>query len=289
MTQMLPLNKLVALAEANEAHAYAHLVQSAAMEGVGVAMEGSLCLLNAPRLPSALVLNRVLGWGVDEAPDEASLERIAAAYGGRGFAIELSPPAATPQVLGWLGARRLRKLSSSQVLVREAAAPAPRYEAWARATGLRVEAVAPEAAHHLARISADNFRLPPLLREIIEAGMRGPRWRRWLAFDGDEPVAGSLTCIEGEVAWFGWASVLPSHRGRWVQSGLVARQLEDAAAAGCRWITTETMQSTQRRPDAAYMQMRRYGFADAYLRPAYVYAPPRPVSSGLSSKVSAAA
>jgi len=111
--------------------------------------------------------------------------------------------------------------------------------------------------------------------ELLAAGARGPGWRRWLAFDGEQAIGSSLSYVEGDVAWFGWTCVAPSHRGRWLHSAFLARQLEETAAAGCRWITTETALSTPQKPDPVHHNLSRFGFVDAYLRPVYVRAPLR--------------
>lgn len=270
-------NVVARIAELSEARAYASLVRGAGLDGFSVADVDGAVLLLAPAVRGALILNRVLGWGLgDEAPDE-SLARVAAVYeaASLGFAIELAPLAATPQRLAALKLRHIRKVSSSQVLIRNSVPPPPRYESWARTTGLRVESVGPTWAAALARLCCENFNMRPEVGELIQRGACAAGWSRWLAFDGEQIVGGSLSYVENGIGWLGWTSVLPSHRGRWVHAGIVARQLDDTIAAGCRWVTTETARSTLEQPDPAYYNLRRFGFEDAYLRPTYVKALPR--------------
>lgn len=265
------------IAEFSEARAYASLVRGAGLDGFATAEIDGAVLLLAPAVPGVLILNRVLGWGLMQDASEESLDRIAAPYAAAalGFGIELAPAAAAPDCLVALKSRQIRKVSSSQVLLRDCAPPPPRYESWARTTGLRVESVGPEWAGELARLCCENFSLRPEVAPLLQRGACGVGWRRWLAFDGEQPVGGSLSYVEDGIAWLGWTSVLPSHRGRWVHAGIVARQLDDTAAAGCRWVSTETARSTPERPDAAYYNLRKFGFQDAYLRPTYVKGPPR--------------
>jgi GNAT superfamily N-acetyltransferase len=264
MAEQADTNEFARTAEFSEARAYAALVRGAGLNGFTVTEVDGAVLLIAPAVPGALILNE-------------SLARIAAIYAAAalGFGIELTPAAATPAGLAALKSRQMRKLSTSQVLIRNGEAPPPRYDAWVRATGLRVESVGLELAAELAGLCCENFNMRQEVGALIERGACGAGWRRWLAFDGDRAVGGSLSYVEDGVGWLGWTSVLPSHRGRWVHAGIVARQLEEAASAGCRWVTTETARSTPERPDAAYFNLRKFGFQDAYLRPTYVKAPPR--------------
>jgi hypothetical protein len=286
--------KLARCVELSEARAYSSLfaaAQSQAPElGFSTGAAGSGVLLRATAVTTSLVVNRVLGWGLGLNPDgaqepatEAQLDAIIHTYGQgkEAFGLELSPAALPAELPTWLRARRLRKAFPAQVLFRNGAAPPARYAAWAKATGLRVEAVGPEQAHALARLCCDNFSMPDTLLPLLSLGVSAPGWRRWLALDGDVAVGGSMSFVattpggDETIGWLGWTSVAPSHRGRWVHAGIVAKQLEDCFAAGCDWVTTETGVSTKEKPDAAYHNLRNFGFQDAYLRPVYVYQPPR--------------
>lgn len=268
---------LTALLECSEARAYADLFAGA---GAGFLAQpvGSALALAADALPGVVIANRVIALGAAAQATVDELDQLLALYAARGlgFGVELAPGAQPAQELaGWLKARRMRRaMQGKAMLWRDGSPPPPRYEKWARATGLRVEQVGEEGAHDLARLCCENFQMPAATLPLLLVGTRGHRWRRWLAFDGDRPVGGSLSYVEGEVAWLGWTSVLPSHRGRWVHAGIVARELDDVAAAGCRWVTTETAPSTAERPDAAHHNLRQFGFQEAYVRQTYLRQPP---------------
>lgn len=268
---------LARIAEANEARAYRSLFVGAGLYGFDAAVEGGALRLTSAAAPGAMIVNRILGWGLSEGDGEQALDRLIAPFqaASLGFGVELAEPASTVERVGWLKARRLRRITASQVLHREGGTKHPSYASWAQASGLRVEAVDDSFAAELSRLCCENFAVPAALGPLLAGGALGPEWRRWLAFDGERPVGGSLSFVADGVAWFGWTSVSPSHRGRWAHAGIVARQLEDADAAGCRCATTETALSTADKPDPAYYNLRRFGFRDAYLRPTYVWAPPR--------------
>ena len=272
---------LARLVEFSEARAYFSLFNSAyaADPGLGFSCSraGSSVLFRAQAVTSSLLFNRVLGLGVAEPASAEVIASLVAAYadGTVSFGVELSPAAEPADLPTMLAAQRLRKAFPAQILYRDGAAPPPRYEAWARATGLRVEWVAPEHAGTLARVCCENFKMPEAVWQLLRIGSCAAGWRRWLALDGDEAVGASLSFVQDDVAWLGWTSVRPSHRGRWVHAGIVARELEEAHAAGCAWVTTETAISTKEKPDAAYHNLRNFGFKDAYPRAVHVYQPRR--------------
>ncbi len=263
------------LVEGNEARVYESLVARADLPGFRVWRELDAVVLHSTAVPTALIVNRVIGWGTAGHPDEAFLEHLLSIYGDAGFGIELSAPAATAPVLGWLKARRFHRLGSSQMMVCDAPQPAKRYDTWAQSSGLRVEQVGPEHAATVAALCCEHFKVPAQLQRLLQVGMLAEGWRRWLAYDGDTPVGASLSHVRDGLGWFGWTSVNPSHRGRWVQAGFVARQLEEAVEAGCRCVTTDTTESTKARPDPVYLNLKRFGFVAAYVRPMLMRAPVR--------------
>lgn len=54
-----------------------------------------------------------------------------------------------------------------------------------------------------------------------------------LAFDGDTPVGCGSIQVAGTTAWLGGAATIPAHRGRGVQSALLAYRLALARSHGC--------------------------------------------------------
>lgn len=276
------------LVEGSEARAHASLFAAAcakdagASGGFALARLGSAVMFRSTAVRSTLLVNRVLGLGVEVPASAAHIERIADWYATENlpFGIELSPAAQPAELPEWLRAKRLRKSLPTQILLRGGEPPPPHYEPWARLTGLRVQAVGIEGAATVARLSCQNFQMPPQIGHLLTLGSQAPGWRRWLALDGKEPVGASLSYVENGICWLGWTSVLASHRGRWVHAGIVAKQLQDAHEAQVQWVTTETAVSSPAKPDPAYFNLRKFGFCDAYLRPVYVFAPPRRRSGG---------
>ena len=277
---------LAQLVEHSEARAYASLFRAAqvAQPGLGFSTStvGSAVVLRAQQVRDALIVNRVLGLGLAGPASNEDLAALVAAFADGGvanssvpFGLELSPSAEPADLPAMLRAHRLRKSLAAQILVRDGSPPPPHYGPWARSTGLRIVSVGPDQAATVARICCETFKVPDLVGQLLRIGTCSDGWRRWLALDGDTPVGASLSYVQDGVAWLGWTSVLPSHRGRWVHAGVVAKQLEDAHEAGCSWVTTETAISTKEKPDAAYRNLRNFGFLDAYLRSLHIYQPRR--------------
>ena len=266
------------LAERSEARTYQCLVQSADLPGFTANSDGGVLQLLAPAAPAAVVLNRILCWGTACEPTEASLDRAMQPYveAGQGFGIELAEPALHADGQAWLKARRMRRTSVSQVLTLDLVPGQGRFSRGAtEPDNLRIEQVGADGALAVAQLCRDNFGVSAEVGQLLARGTQGPQWRRWVAFDGAQPVGASLSFLDDGVAWFGWTSVSPTHRGRRLYDRFIARQIDDAVQSGCHCVTTDTARSTPERPDAAYKNLRRIGFEDAYLRPTYVWAPPR--------------
>lgn len=285
MTLTKPIDELneqeiARLVETCEARAYHDMMASAPAalcekDGFAARTFGSAVAIRARSVAKSLNFNRVIGLGVVEPATTGQLDEMAAYYGeiDTPFGIELCPASQPGELLDWLRGRRWRRAFFSAMLYRSAELPRMSHESWAKSTGLRIERVGPKHGDVLGRISAENFGMPDAVGRLIAALTENPAWRTWLALDGDEAVGASLSYVGDDACWLGWTSVLPSHRGRWVHAGIVAREIEDAHESGCRWITTETAASTQSKPDPAYHNLTRFGFRDAYMRPTHMGRP----------------
>ena len=86
------------------------------------------------------------------------------------------------------------------------------------------------------------------------------------------PIAGAALYQHEGVADLWGAATIPEYRGRGAQGALMVRRINDAAAVGCRWLVSETVEETAENPNPSYHNMLRLGFEIAYLRPNYVRA-----------------
>jgi GNAT superfamily N-acetyltransferase len=213
------------------------------------------------------LFNRVVGLGVVEPATEETVERIATLYGEAGVRpmVQLVPSARPAVLPVWLEARGIRPADNWVKVIRGPEPPPP------VPTDLRVELIGPEGAPDHARIASEVFGVPLEFEPWLVAGVGRPGWTHYLAYDGDLPAATAALFVKDEVAWLGIGATLPPHRRRGGQGALLARRIQDAAAAGCKWLVTETWQEhPPQHPNPSYHNMLRMGFELAYVRGNYL-------------------
>lgn len=240
----------------------------AAAFGVQVKTMGALVVQVAEKVPFTLY-NRVLGLGTLEPATVNMLDALASIYDPAGirYAVVVAPHAAPPALTDWLEERGF--------------AARFRDAKWARgtetipdiSTHLRIAQIGPEQATSFARVAGTVFGESPEHWPWIAATVGQPGWRHYLAMDGDEPVATAAMFVHGEAGWAGWGTTLETHRGRGAQGALLARRIRDAAAAGCRLITSETGEDSPDDPDPSFRNMARTGFQLLHMRTHYIHDP----------------
>ena len=225
----------------------------------------------AGRAPGIDVLaaNRVVGLGMFEPATAAAVDACIEFFRAAGvprFFIQVCP-AARPQALtDWLAGRGLRHYNNWMRLYRAAeVSPEPPPQ------GSRIDEIGRAGALAAAGIVSAAFGFPPPVIPWIAALVGRPGWRHYLAYDGERPVGTAAMFVRDGAAWLGWAGTAPDARGQGVQTALIARRIADAAAAGCRHLVAETAEDTPEKPNPSTHNLRRLGFADAYVRPNYIW------------------
>jgi hypothetical protein len=251
------------LADDVEADAFADLYDAAPAPlraGLGlrvVALGGARALL-APGLPSPM-FNRVIGWGLHERAELDGLEAIEGLYdaaGVRTWWLHWNPWAAPAGF-------------DARLLQRGYAAPARR--SWAkvvRAATPAVPVASPLAVQRLqvtdraawGAVIAQCYGMPAFMADWL-AGLHGrDGWRLYALRDGDAVVGGAGLFIAGRVAWLGLAGVAVAHRRRHGQRALMARRIDDACAAGCTALVTETGEPIAGEPNPSLANIFASGF-----------------------------
>jgi hypothetical protein len=123
-------------------------------------------------------------------------------------------------------------------------------------------------------IAAVGFGLPAWAASLFAPLPALPDWRCYLARLDGEPQACAAMLLDGEVAELGIAATLDGGRRRGCQLALLARRIEDAAAAGVRTLFVETGARVPGRPSTSYANILRAGFEEAYLLPGWADARP---------------
>jgi GNAT superfamily N-acetyltransferase len=255
--------------EITEAEAMADLAR-ATPAGLGLRVErsGTAYLLQLPPLDHIL-FNRVIGLGLIEPASEAQLDQIIARYraaGVRRLAVQVSPEAMPTPLPDWLMARGLLPQDAWIKLYRRPARGAEP----ARPTALRIEEIGREQAEAFASVTGAGYGMPASLQAWLAIGVGRLGWRHYLAYDGEEPVAGAALFAKAGVGWLGIDATLPSHRRQGAQSALLARRVADGAGLGCQWLASETEEEQGGQSNASLHNFLGAGFKPAYARRNYI-------------------
>jgi GNAT superfamily N-acetyltransferase len=252
--------------ELAEAAAFGDLNESAGLPVLRIA--GATCYATPP-MPESPMLNRVVGLGLERTPADAELDEIDAFFRAAGttYAVSVSP-LAEPALAPRLRARGFAE-GYAWMKFRRGAEPPPTHESALR---LRVEETRDGLA--LGRTVAEAYGMPEAAASVF-AGLGGrPGWHLFLAHDGDEPAGGATLFVHDGIGWLGGAGTRVEHRGRGVQTALLAARIERARELGLEALTTETGERLPDRPGGSYRNILRAGFVEVYVRPNLV-APPR--------------
>ena len=266
------------VAEFNEAQAYAALARAAALQGaarpVAIDTVADGLALRSDGDRSTTLFNRVIGLGLERRFDADTLAAVAAKFANceGPWGLELAPPATHEGVRGLLKQLQLRRGLSTAMLAMDCADLTGDRPTW------RIQRGGLEDGEVAAEMIGGVFGVSHAVTQILRHAPQAGGFTLWMAYEGERPVATSLTHIRGEAAWFGWAATLPSHRKRGLQSALLWHGLRDARERGCRWMTAETAIGTLEMPDASYRNMRRFGFVELYRRHGYLRVPRRTLS-----------
>jgi len=234
--------------------------------GIGLIPDVKVCAAVASKI-DVLAFNRVLGLGLDKVVDASEIAALVAEYQKRGvprFFVQLHPQAAETGVDKTLEAAGFAHYNNWIKLYRSVE-PAVKAK-----SDLEIREITKTEASRFGRIVVESFEWPALLMPWIAASVGRPNWRHYMAYHDDRAVATAAFFQHGEYAWIDFAATLADYRGRGAQSALLARRVQDARQAGCRWLVVETAEQTKHHEAPSYRNMIRYGFAVGYVRPNYL-------------------
>lgn len=216
-----------------------------------------------------LALNRVVGLGLETAPDEADVDELVGEYarvGARRFFAQLSPTITDLRLIDLLRERGFRHYNNWVKLERDVAVDTPRVE-----TDLRVRRIGAGYARDFGDIVARCFGWPEELAGWVSALVERDGWHHYMAFDGESPVATGAFFVAEDHAWIGFAATLPEYRNRGAQRALLARRIRDAERLGCGTLVVEAAEETDEKRSPSLNNLLAFGFRVAYVRPNYIY------------------
>jgi len=255
-----------------------HAAAPASMrEALGLACETigtALVSVAAAAPPSAIVLNRAIGLGVEAPADRATVAAVVDRYATAGvsrYFVHVHPDATPHGLRGWLLERGLEKARGWMKFTRGREAPP------AVSSPVEVREARGEDMAAFARIAAAAFDLGAALEPWIRRLDRAPGWRAYVGvLDGEVVATGGLFVHEG-IGWLDFGSTTPACRGRGAQSALLRHRVMDALDLGCRMLGTATGEAVAGDPQHSYRNILKMGFAESYVRENY--APPRTEST----------
>lgn len=263
MTHSLSPQQAAWLADQLEAQAFADMYAAAPAElqsrlGLQTKRLADATLLLAPGMPSPM-FNRVIGLGTADAAAPAVIGTLMDVYrqaGSSSWWLHWNPlgmPINMPAQLQTLGFTYPARRTWAKVL--RDSTPIAINE-----SELTIE---PANDHRIAEITAaiaQSFEMPPFMAQWLQQLHGRPRWRTYAVMDQSQVVGGGCLYIDGHAAWLGMGAVLPSHRRRGGQARLMRQRINDAIAAGCRYIATETGEAMADEPNPSLRNMQRCGF-----------------------------
>jgi GNAT superfamily N-acetyltransferase len=132
-------------------------------------------------------------------------------------------------------------------------------------TDFVIRRLVPADATAWARILREAFgSIDPDPTPLLAATLEDPVARVLGAWDNDVLVGAGVVHVFSQVAALSTGGTLPSHRGRGVQSALLAARAAVAGEAGCRLLTAETGAPGHENP--SYRNLLRAGFSHQYDR-----------------------
>lgn len=221
--------------------------------------------------PTGGFWSRVIGLGVDEPVTAEVVDEaidFARTNGAGSLVFQIAPEADGD----WESLLQERGVTPGSAWVKFAGAATHRADV---PTDLRVDLLGPQHGVEFAHVMCTGFGMP--LDSALPGWFAGiPSWREagfttYGAWDGDDLVATATLFVGGEIGTLSGAATLPSHRGRGAQGALMVRRINDAADAGCAWITCETGAETPENPNPSLHNMRRTGLTELYERRNWVW------------------
>jgi GNAT superfamily N-acetyltransferase len=226
----------------------------------------------AARLPaSAIVVNRVVGLGLERPLAPATIVEAAALYRGAGIArffLNLHPDAASPHVTEACRAAGLVPARGWQKFVRDRGAPLP------ATADVEIREATSADGPAFARIACAAFDLGAAAEPWLARLPGRPGYHVFLAFVDGEPAGCGALVLDGDLAWTDWGATAPAFRGRGIQRALLAHRCRTADARGVRRTHTCTGEAVPGEPQHSFGNILRCGFRETYVRPNW--APPKP-------------
>jgi hypothetical protein len=185
-----------------------------------------------------LFFNRVIGLGTLQQATRTLVHDVADFYRnlGSSFMVHVSQDSHPGQLTEWLSQEGLRRQGDEWITLSRGTQPVPPPPS----SDLRLERVGRIHARSFAETFCSGYGMPGEWAILYERLVGRDRWRHYLAYDDDAPVATCSLFFNGRNAWCGNSATLRDYRRKGLHTALSRLRLRDGIVAGCDLFTGET-------------------------------------------------
>lgn len=231
---------------------------------------GGIVLLASRAVPIT-EFNRAMAVGVEASAEAGDLDRTLEwldGHAANGWALQLAPVGESEASLAWLAGHGMTPAGNGWA--KFYLPPAPFSRPAAAEGGIEVRPTSATDANAYGEIVRSVFGFPASAGAWFAALVGRPGWSTYIAYDGETAVGSGAMFARDGAAWLGIGTTLSAFRRRGVQTALLARRIADARSEGVETLTTETgYPASDEAAFPSYRNVRRAGFALAYVRPNY--------------------
>lgn len=215
-----------------------------------------LGLLACPAIPIT-ELNRAMALGAEQPVSDEELAEALQWLNihADAWAFQINPALNTSATIDWLRKQELAPASNGwakfylhHTAISDTSHPPSAYE---------IRPVETHDADNFGLVVQSGFGLPEQVRPWFSALVGREKWKTYLAWDNNRPVAAGAMYIDHQTAWLGIDTTLAELRQKGTQRALIMRRLRDGKQSGVTAFTAETGHpATENEP--GYSSFRNY-------------------------------
>lgn len=231
---------------------------------------GAFVSIAAALPPTAVVINRAIGLGLERPATREDVEEIAATYHRAGvsrYFVHIHPDAEPETLCDWCAAVGWQKDRGWYKFVR-GTEPPPQIK-----TDLTIREIGPEHGAAFGRIVCETFEIGRQATRWLAQLPGRPGWHIFMSFVGEQPAGAGALFVQDGIGWLDMGGTVPAFRTHGSHSAIIARRIEAAIELGCRELCVTTGEAVPGDAQRSYKNLVNAGFSERFLRPNW--GPPR--------------
>lgn len=213
--------------------------------------------------PSAIVINRTIGIGIDTNASEKDIRSIVSLYRENlvtRYFVQIHPDHQPESIVEWLSGEGLKAGRGWQKFEWERAPVVP------SKSDLTVREIDQRYGEDFGRIVCNAFDLGDQAYTWLAKLTNRPDWHVFMCFDGDAPAGTGALYVKNGYAWLDYHATAPEFRSRGCQGAIIKASLNRAIETGCAKAYTCTGVSVPGESQHSYNNILRAGFVQTYVR-----------------------